>query len=63
MLENPTILGITDLASNSVVIRVIAKTESEKHYAIERELRRIIKATSIRMGSKSLSESRRPSST
>jgi small-conductance mechanosensitive channel len=45
MLENPTILGITDLASNSVVIRVIAKTESEKHYAIERELRRIIKAT------------------
>jgi len=43
MIEEPVVLGVTDLASSSVNIRVIAKTLTERHYAIERDLRRAIK--------------------
>ncbi len=43
IIEDPVCLGVIDLAASSVNLRVIAKTLTEKHYAIERNLRRIIK--------------------
>jgi len=43
MIEDPQVLGVIELASSGVNIRVIAKTLSEQHYAIERELRKRIK--------------------
>ncbi len=43
MIEDPQVLGVIELASSSVNIRVIVKTLSEQHYAIERELRKQIK--------------------
>ncbi|MBU1093108.1 MAG: mechanosensitive ion channel family protein [Firmicutes bacterium] len=43
MLEDPQVLGVIELANSGVNMRVIAKTESEQHYAIERELRKRIK--------------------
>jgi len=43
MLEDPLILGVTELADSSVNIRVIVRTETEKHYGIERAIRQGIK--------------------
>ncbi len=43
IVEGPSVLGVTDLSSSSIIIRVTAKTINEKHYPIERELRKIIK--------------------
>lgn len=43
MLEDPVVLGVIELGDSSVNLRVIAKTVSEKHYAIERDLRATIK--------------------
>jgi len=43
LLENPTVLGVTDLASSSVNIRVICKTLPETQYNSERKLRQGIK--------------------
>lgn len=43
IIEEPTILGVTELANSSVNIRVIAKTLNEQHYAVERGLRKFIK--------------------
>ncbi|PKK96645.1 MAG: mechanosensitive ion channel protein MscS [Tenericutes bacterium HGW-Tenericutes-3] len=43
MIEDPQVLGVIELASSGVNLRVIAKTISEQHYAIERELRKRIK--------------------
>lgn len=43
MLEDPLILGVTELADSSVNIRVIVSTETEKHYGIERAIRQGIK--------------------
>lgn len=43
IIEEPTILGVTELANSSVNIRVIAKTMTEQHYAVERGMRKFIK--------------------
>ncbi|MCK4551387.1 MAG: mechanosensitive ion channel family protein [Tenericutes bacterium] len=43
IIENPVILGVTALADSSVNITVIVKTDTEKHYAIERAIRKGIK--------------------
>ena len=43
LIDIPKVLGVTDLASSSVNIRVIAKTNPETQYAVERKLRQAIK--------------------
>lgn len=43
VLEDPQVLGVTELADSSVIIRVIVRTEIEKHYGIERAFRQRIK--------------------
>lgn len=43
IIEDPIVLGVTELASSGVNMRVMAKTESEQHYAVERALRKRIK--------------------
>lgn len=43
LIENPIVLGVIDLASSSVNIRVIAKTLPETQYAVERAIRQGIK--------------------
>jgi len=43
LIEIPRVLGVTDLASSSVNIRVIAKTYPETQYGIERKIRQGIK--------------------
>ncbi len=43
IIEDPQVLGVIELANSSVNMRVIAKTEMEKHYAVERAIRQGIK--------------------
>lgn len=43
IIENPINLGVTNLNSSSVDIRVIVKTLNEQHYGVERALRKFIK--------------------
>jgi len=43
IIETPQVLGVIDLADSSVVIRVIVKTMTEKHYGVERLTRQRIK--------------------
>ena len=43
LIEIPKVLGVTDLASSSVNIRVIAKTKPEAQYGVERKIRQGIK--------------------
>lgn len=43
IIEDPTVLGVTDLADSSVNITVLVKTETEKHYGVERAVRQGIK--------------------
>jgi small conductance mechanosensitive channel len=43
IIEDPQVLGVVDLANSSVNMRVIAKTLTEKHYAVERAIRQRIK--------------------
>jgi len=43
MLEDPQVVGVTELANSSVNLRVIVKTVTETHYAIERGMRQKIK--------------------
>ena len=43
MVEDPKVLGVTNLNSSSVDLRVICKTLNEKHYPIERAIRQRIK--------------------
>ncbi|MBN2268499.1 MAG: mechanosensitive ion channel family protein [Acholeplasmataceae bacterium] len=43
IIEKPAVIGVTNLNSSSVDLRVTAKTIQEKHYAVERELRKQIK--------------------
>mgnify|MGYP001446354412 CR=1 FL=1 len=43
IIEDPMVLGVTELANSSVNLRVIIRTETEKHYAIERAIRQGIK--------------------
>lgn len=43
ILEEPQVLGVIALADSSVNLRVIVKTVTERHYAIERAIRQKIK--------------------
>ncbi|MBU1144866.1 MAG: mechanosensitive ion channel family protein [Firmicutes bacterium] len=43
IIEGPKVLGVIELASSSVNLRVIVKTVSESHYGIERAIRQRIK--------------------
>lgn len=43
IIEDPMVLGVMELADSSVNLRVIVKTATEKHYAIERAFRQRIK--------------------
>ncbi|HOP56796.1 MAG TPA: mechanosensitive ion channel family protein [Bacillota bacterium] len=43
IIEAPQVLGVIDLADSAVVIRVIVKTMTEKHYGVERQTRQRIK--------------------
>lgn len=43
ILEDPQVVGVIDLASSSVNMRVIVKTITETHYAVERAIRQRIK--------------------
>ncbi len=43
ILEDPQVVGVIELASSSVNMRVIVKTVMEKHYAVERAIRQRIK--------------------
>ncbi len=43
VVEEPNVLGVTELDSSSVVITIIIKTETEKHYGVERKVRQAIK--------------------
>ena len=45
IIEDPEILGVVELAGSSVNIRVIARTLTNQHFNIERQLRAFIKAT------------------
>lgn len=41
--EGPDVVGVQDLSSSLVTIRVIAKTENMQQWAVEREIRKAIK--------------------
>jgi small conductance mechanosensitive channel len=43
VVEDPINLGVVSLGASSVDIRVMARTNNEKHYGIERALRKFIK--------------------
>lgn len=43
IIDVPTVLGVTELADSSVNLRVIVRTNTEKHYSIERAFRQRIK--------------------
>jgi len=43
IVGTPVVLGVTDLASSSVNIKVLIKTNTEKHYGVERGMRQAIK--------------------
>lgn len=45
IVEGPTVLGVQELGSSSVVIRIIAKTIPLQQWSVERELRKRIKET------------------
>ncbi len=40
IIEEPSFLGVTELADSSINMRLIAKTNTLKHYQIERDLRK-----------------------
>jgi len=40
IVELPTFLGITELSNSSINMRIIAKTEIMKHFAVERNIRK-----------------------
>lgn len=42
IVEKPTFLGILELADSSINMRIIAKTETLKHFQIERDMRKDI---------------------
>jgi len=43
IVEDPVCVGVVELASSSVNLRVVAKTKTEQHYGVERELKKEIK--------------------
>lgn len=45
IVSGPEVIGVTNMGSNGVTIRITAKTEPMEQWAIERELRRRIKQT------------------
>lgn len=45
IVEGPTVLGVTNLASYSVEITIVAKTKPMEQWSIEREIRKISKET------------------
>ena len=40
IVETPSFSGITELGDSSINMRIIAKTETLKHFQVERDLRR-----------------------
>ncbi|MEC9485733.1 MAG: mechanosensitive ion channel family protein [Candidatus Izemoplasma sp.] len=40
IVEKPTFLGVTELADSSINMRIIAKTNTMKHFQVERDIRR-----------------------
>jgi moderate conductance mechanosensitive channel len=44
IVEGPNVIGVQALGTSDVVLRVIAKTENGEQWAVERELRKAIKA-------------------
>lgn len=45
ILEGPSIVGVTDLAENGVVLRIVAKTQPMDQWSLEREIRKKAKET------------------
>lgn len=45
IVEGPNVIGVQALGSSDVVIRVIAKTENMQQWAVERNLRKLLKNT------------------
>ncbi|MCV2231865.1 mechanosensitive ion channel family protein [Paracholeplasma manati] len=43
VVEDPTVVGVTNLDASQVTLRAIVKTENEQHYAVERGMRKLIK--------------------
>ncbi|XFA99578.1 mechanosensitive ion channel family protein [Candidatus Izemoplasma sp. B36] len=43
IIEDPNVIGVTSLEDSSVNMKVLVKTETEKHYAVERAVRQGIK--------------------
>lgn len=43
IIEDPQVLGVTNLNTSGIDLRVIAKTENETHYPVERAMRLFIK--------------------
>ncbi|MFA5290029.1 MAG: mechanosensitive ion channel family protein [Candidatus Izemoplasmatales bacterium] len=43
IIDDPQVVGVINLGSSSVDIRVTVKTLTEQHYGVERQMRRIIK--------------------
>ena len=43
VVEGPNVLGIVNLGSSGITIRITVKTNSEEHYAVERAIRKYIK--------------------
>ncbi|MDY0210764.1 MAG: mechanosensitive ion channel family protein [Acholeplasma sp.] len=43
IMEDPQVLGVTNLNNSSVDLKVICKTENQTHYGVERALRQLIK--------------------
>ena len=43
LISEPKVLGITELADSSVVIRILADTQIGENWQVEREIRRFIK--------------------
>jgi small conductance mechanosensitive channel len=40
IIEQPSFLGVTELADSSINMRIIAKTKTMQHFQVERDLRR-----------------------
>ncbi|WP_335870434.1 mechanosensitive ion channel family protein [Bacillus sp. 2205SS5-2] len=45
IVEGPNVLGVQDLASSDVVIRILAKTKNMEQWSVERELKKRLKNT------------------
>lgn len=43
IVEGPNVVGVTNLGVNGVSIRIMVKTNSEQHYAVERAIKKYVK--------------------